>query len=582
MTPAPVTMPAAARAATATTAMIASVPSGPLVLPHVDYGALMPELILIGAAMLILTASAMTVRRAPQIVWTAVTVVASAAAGVASFVLWQRVTTHGPYAGLSGSLAVDGFSAVFLLLVSAATLLFALVANGWLEREGDKGPEMQALAMLSGSGAMLMASANDLIVLFLGLEIMSIALYVMAAMNHRREESGEAAQTYVLLGAFSSALLVYGIALTYGATGSTNLGRIAAFLSTEVVVSNGVLLAGMMLILVGLGFKVAAVPFHGWAPDVYDGSPSPVSGYMAAVAKAGGFAALVRVLLSSFSVLRLDWQPVVYGLALASLALGAILAVMQSDVKRMLAYSSISHVGFILVGVESGTRQAASGAEYYLFTYAFMVIGSFAVVSVLAGLGDRHHAISDFRGLAGRRPFLALSFTVLLLAQAGIPFTTGFLAKFYVLAAAVSGGFYVLATLAMLSAVVAAFFYLRLVLVMYGTGVQVAPLSREPAEEARRRSILQPILAGPGISVAGAASPVAVVPAGTGGGELPQGSAPEEGPLGGVFEQPPAASEAALPAMAAVAIGACVLVTVVFGIWAGPLVELAQRSTLLF
>lgn len=557
---------------------------GALVLPRVDYAALMPELIMIGGAMLILTLSAMTVRRAPQIVWTALSVSSSAAAGVASFLLWERVAAHGPYAAVAGSLAVDGFGALFALLVSAATLLFALVANGWLERECDKGPEMQALAMLSGSGAMLMASANDLIIVFLGLEIMSIALYVMAAMNHRREESGEAAMKYFVLGAFSSALLVYGIALTYGATGSTNLARIADYLSTEVVVSNGVLLAGMALILVGLGFKVAAVPFHGWAPDVYDGSPSPVSGYMAAVAKAGGFAALVRVLLGSFSTLRVDWQPILYGLAVASLALGAILAVMQSDVKRMLAYSSISHVGFILVGIESGSRQAAAGAEYYLFTYAFMVIGSFAVVSVVAGLGDRHHAIPDYRGLAGRRPFLALSFTVLLLAQAGIPFTTGFLSKFYVLAAAVSGGFYVLATLAMLSAVVAAFFYLRLVLVMYGT--QPSPLGAGAVAgggvaRGGRHGGVQTALAGPGIAMVASAAPGSGAPAAS-GPTRHAGVAVQERNLGGVFEQPPAASATTLPAMSAVAIGVCVAVTLVFGIWAGPLVDLAQRSTLLF
>src|SRR5471032_1396827 len=209
--------------------------------------------------------------------------------------------------------------------------------------------------LLSASGAMIMGEANDLIVVFLGLEIMSIALYVLAAMNARRNESGEAALKYFVLGSFSSAIFLYGIALVYGATGTSNLPQIADYLSRNVLLHNGLLLAGMALLLVGFGFKVAAVPFHLWSPDVYQGSPSPVTGFMAAVAKAGAFAALLRVFVSSFGTVRTDWQPIIWGLALLSLILGAVVALLQRDVKRMMAYSSINHAGFILLGVEAAT-----------------------------------------------------------------------------------------------------------------------------------------------------------------------------------------------------------------------------------
>ena len=233
---------------------------------------------------------------------------------------------------------------------------------------------------------------------------------------------------------------------------------------------NGLLLAGLALLLVGFGFKVAAVPFHMWTPDVYQGSPSPVTGFMAAVAKAGAFAALLRVFVSSFGVLATDWQPIVCGLAVLSLVLGAVVALRQRDVKRMLAYSSINHAGFILLGVVAGTARGVSASLYYLFVYMFMVIGSFAVVTVLGRLGDGDHDLARYRGLAGRQPLLALALAVLLLAQAGVPFTTGLWAKLQVVFAAVEAGDVPLGVIAMVSAAVAAFFYLRVAVLMYAGG----------------------------------------------------------------------------------------------------------------
>src|SRR5436853_1285893 len=272
---------------------------------------------------------------------------------------------------------------------------------------------------------------------------------------------------YFVLGAFSSALFLYGIALVYGATGSTNLASIATFLAGNVIANNGLLLAGMALLLVGLGFKVAAVPFHTWTPDVYQGAPTPVTGFMAAAAKAAGFAGLLRVFFSTFSILRLDWQPLIWALAVLTLLVGSILAVVQTDIKRMLAYSSISHAGYVLIGLQAGTAKGIAGALFYLLAYTFMVLGSFGIVTLVGRRGDARHSLDDYRGLAARRPALALVFAVFLMAQTGVPFTTGFLAKFYVISAAVESRSYALAVIGMLAAVIAAFFYLRVIVLMY-------------------------------------------------------------------------------------------------------------------
>ncbi len=280
--------------------------------------------------------------------------------------------------------------------------------------------------------------------------------------------SGEAAIKYFVLGAFSSAFFLYGIAMVYGATGSTNLIDIRTFLVDNVLSDSGLLLIGFALLLVGFGFKVAAVPFHSWTPDVYQGSPTPIVSFMASGVKAAGFAGLLRVFYLAFATHRTDWQPVIYALAVMTLLVGAFLAVVQTDVKRMLAYSSINHAGFVLVAVQAGTAKGVSSALFYLAVYTFMVAGSFAVVSLLSRKGDGHNHLDDYKGMAKREPLLALALTVFLLAQAGVPLTGGFLAKFYVVTAAVDANSYWLALVAMLSAVVSAYLYLRIVLTMFG------------------------------------------------------------------------------------------------------------------
>jgi len=453
----------------------------PIKTPPVAWHALAPALILIGGAVVLLGTSALSRRRSLPGVYALMTVATALAAMITAVPLWREVTDpdRGPFTAIAGALAFDGFAVFLTVVICVAVVLTALLCDGYLRREGLDGAELYVLVLLSGSGGVIMASSNDLIVLFLGLEILSIAAYVLAAMHLRRAQSQEAGMKYFILGAFSSAFFLYGIALIYGATGSTNLTRIAAFAPPIGKVPGSVdpkliaqappalLLAGLALLLVGFGFKVAAVPFHSWAPDVYQGAPTPVVAFMASGVKAAGFAGLLRVFVVAFQANHLDWQPYVYAVAVATLVVGAVLAVVQTDVKRMLAYSSINHAGFVLLGVQAASPDGVSGALFYLAAYTFMVVGSFGIVSIVSRRGDDRTALDDYRGLSRREPLLAFAFTIFLLAQAGVPLTAGFFAKFYVLRAAIDAGSWPLAIIAMLSAVVAAFMYLRIVVAMY-------------------------------------------------------------------------------------------------------------------
>ncbi len=384
-------------------AALLAVVSG-LAIPHIDYTALLPELILLGGVLVLIGISATTSRQPPTGVYAAMTAAIAAAALVASLRLWRDVQDHGAFTTVAHSVDVDGFAVYFLVLVPSILVVAAILGSGYLRREGVAGCEYYALALISGSGAMLMASANDLVLIFLALEVLSIPLYVMAGFDRRRQTSQEAAIKYFVLGAFSSAVFVYGIALVYGATGSTNLPEIGAFLAHNVITANGVLLAGIALLLVGFSFKVAAVPFHMWTPDVYQGAPTPVTGFMAALAKAGGFAAFLRVFVATFPTLRGDWQPLIWALAAVTLLGGATVALAQRDVKRMLAYSSINHAGFVLIGLQAATTKGVAAGAYYVFAYAFMVLGSFAVVGVVGGEGRPPSRPGGLPGSRGPQP----------------------------------------------------------------------------------------------------------------------------------------------------------------------------------
>jgi NADH-quinone oxidoreductase subunit N len=440
-----------------------------LPLPHVEYSLFLPILILLGGALGILVLASMVGRKVPEVVWTVASCATCLAAGISACWLWVHLVRTQPVLAVAGALRIDGFSVWFALLIPSAIALYSLTVDGYLQREGLGGPEAHVLALLSGSGGVLMAFANDLIVLFLGLEILSISLYVLAGLHRRKEASGEAAMKYFILGGFSSAIFLYGIALTYGATGSTRYDQV--FLNLRQLQATGASLnlarAGMALMIVGLGFKIAAVPFHTWTPDVYQGSPTPVTGFMAAAAKAAGFAGLIRVLIAALGPLRDDWRPAIWALAVLTLVVGSFLAIVQTDVKRILAYSSINHAGYVLVGVYAANRAGIAGAQYYLMTYAFTVLGSFAVLSVVSRRGDTATSLDDLRGLYFAKPALAIAMTAFLAAQAGIPLTSGFLAKFQVIAAATNSSSFSLAIIAMLVSAVAAFFYLRVITTMF-------------------------------------------------------------------------------------------------------------------
>ncbi len=441
------------------------------VAPEVEWVHISPIITLVGGALFLLVVGALTPTW-PRNLYAAVASLSAAGAGLLAFFQWRTIDEDGPATLMSGALAFDTFAQYLTITVCAATVLVALVTADELRRSGRDAPEVYALFLVAATGAVVMGTANDLIVLFLGLETLSLALYVLAASDRRRAASQESGIKYFVLGGFASAFFLYGIALIYGGTGSTNLGEIIASFQTSVVIDgrDSIVLAGIALLIVGLAFKVAAVPFHVWTPDVYQGAPTHVTAFMASVGKAGAFAAMLRVLVIALPFYREDWRPAIWMLALLSLVVGSVLAVVQTDVKRMLAYSSISHAGFILVGVEAAGHDAGEqvlgdgipSVLTYLLLYSVLTIGSFAVVALVARSNGGDTSLDAFKGLAKRRPALALGLTVFLLAQAGVPLTSGFVAKWGVIQAAVEQDSYAIAIIAMVAAVVAAFLYLRI------------------------------------------------------------------------------------------------------------------------
>ena len=438
--------------------------------PDIAFTDVLPLLIWLGTACAALLLGSL-VPRWPRGTWAAVTAASSVAVVVQQIVKWQDIGKEGTGTALADAVSVDRFAVFGTIIVAVALGLVALVTHEYLVREGNDGPELYVLFVTAAMGAQIMLSANDLIVLFLGLETLSLSLYVLVASNRRREQSQEAGIKYFVLGGFASAFFLYGIALIYGASGSTNLTRIMAEFDTSIAVerNDALLLVGIGLLLVGLAFKVSAVPFHVWTPDVYEGAPSPVTAFMASAGKVAAFTALLRVLATALERRVDDWRPVVWVLAIATVFVGSVLAVVQTNVKRMLAFSSVTHAGFVLVGVEAAAHPGSNGmasSMTYLLLYTVLVIGSFTVVYVVAGKGDGASSLDDFRGLARRRPLLALGFTVLL-AQAGVPFTSGFVAKFGVIKSAVEADSYAIAIAAMVAAVIGAFLYLRIMVSMW-------------------------------------------------------------------------------------------------------------------
>ena len=456
----------------------------------INYPALVPFFLLGGGALVALGLAAVLPKRQYPWLWPSITAAVGTGTVVAGIVQWQNVAglTLSTQTSTTGLLAMgdqlfyDRMGAFFAVLFGVATVLGAWVSHSYLTRENLDGPEPYILMLSCSTGAVLMADAAGLISLFLGLEILSIALYTMSAYHRRRTASGEAGLKYFILGSFSSAIFIYGAALIYGATGSTQYYYILYFLVLTQAIHNGVLLAGIGLVIVGLAFKVSAVPFHFWSPDVYQGAPTPFVGYMAAVAKAAGFAGLIRVLMLAVHTQEADWRPIIWVLAVASVLVGSVLALVQSDIKRLLAYSSISQAGYVLIAIQAGTANGVTAVCFYLFTYTFMIIGTFAIVGVVQGRGEARNDLSSLRGLSARNPWLAGGMLVLLLGQAGIPLTSGFLGKWLVIGAAIQQGQYALGLIGMLAAAIAAFAYLRIALMMYMPAGAASPAGAAAAE----------------------------------------------------------------------------------------------------
>ncbi len=441
--------------------------SVPITTPSVDFWAIAPIMALVGAGVGVVLIRALLRRH------TAVTPICFGfsllGVAVAAGLLvrqWNLVRDDGPLTSFAGMVRVDPFAVFLGIVVVAATAMGLMLSYSYIRRNDFEGPEYFALVLLSASGMLMMTTANDLIIVFLSLEVLSIPLYVLAAFDKRRLRSQEAGLKYFVLGAFSSAVFLYGIALTYGATGTTSLTGIATFLAQNTLFEQGTLLVGLGLLLVGLGFKVAAVPFHMWTPDVYQGAPTPVTAFMAAATKAAAFAALLRILTTAFPQYRDDWRPIVFVLAALSMLVGAIAALAQNDIKRTLAYSSIAHAGYILMGVYATTSRGREAALLYLLVYTFMAIGAFAVVMIAApSPDDAKHSYDDYRGMALRRPILGGLLIFFVLAQAGVPLTSGFIGKLEIFGSVAQAGEtrdYVLLVIGVVSAVIAFGFYLRI------------------------------------------------------------------------------------------------------------------------
>jgi len=384
-----------------------------------------------------------------------------------------------------GMVVVDGFAIFLSILLLASGLVAVAIAFDYLKRMGIDRGEYYVLLLFSLSGMLLMAVAADLIVVFLALELLSIPLYVLAGFARPQIESEEASLKYFLLGAFAGGFILFGIALVYGATGQTGLENIAGIINLGVA-DTGLLVAGAALILIGLGFKVAAVPFHMWTPDVYTGAPSTVTAFMAIGAKAAGFAALLRVFVTIFPILVDDMTPIFWVLAALTMILGNYVAIAQRNIKRMLAYSSIAHAGYILMALvpyaqEDVVAGSVAAALFYLLAYAFTNFGAWAIVVALEKREGKGLNLDDYAGLGSKYPLLAASMTVFMLSFIGVPPTLGFVGKFYLLRVVLDGGFTGLALVGLLTSLVSAYYYLRVVVYMY---------MREGEPEVRRESWL--------------------------------------------------------------------------------------------
>jgi NADH-quinone oxidoreductase subunit N len=380
------------------------------------------------------------------------------------------------------------------VLVILVGILTILPSYRYLARQDAETSEYHALILFSISGQCLMAASNDLIMVFIGLEISSISSYILAGYLRDDKRANEAALKYFLLGSFATAFFLYGVALIYGSTKSVNLSVVRQVLTGQDAPSPVFIGVAAALMFVGLAFKVSAAPFQIWAPDVYQGAPVPVAAFLSAGPKAAAFAVMLRIFMTALEPIGRAWEPLVWGVALLSMTVGNFAALLQTNIKRMLAYSSIAHAGYVLVAVTSRSDAGIAAVMFYLAAYAFMNVGAFAAVSALAGKGERYTSIDDFAGLGQKQPVTAAMFSIFLLSLIGVPLTGGFFGKFYIFKAALDSHLYWLTVLGLLNSAVAAYYYLRILVVMYMHEPGEATDAAEPLSPGLRIALLVPAL----------------------------------------------------------------------------------------
>lgn len=464
-----------------------------ITMPAVNIAPILPEILLSVLGMVLLLLNVFT-PDAKRSVLGYISLIGLIATGVVICSGWG---TH--IESFSGSVVLDNFASFFKLIFLVAAGLAILISDQYMEREGCNHGELYPVILFTVVGMMLMASGTDLMTIFLGLEVMSVSLYILAGFNRANAKSNEAGLKYFLLGAFSTGFLLYGMALTYGATGTTRVLGIASAVGKMTMPSTNIMLvAGMLLMLTGFAFKIAAAPFHMWTPDVYEGAPTPMTAFMSAGPKAAGFAAALRIFLVCLPTLQVEWSQVLWVLAVLTMTVGNITALKQDNIKRMLAYSSIAHAGYALVGFTAGNGTGAAGILFYMLSYAFMNIGAFAIIILIGKKGETNGNVQDFAGFGSRHPVLAAAMTIFLFSLAGMPPTAGFIGKFYLFSGAVQNGYVWLAIIGVLNSAASVYYYLRVMVYMY---------MKDPTEEFDWMKVTAPMALCVLISVIGSLIP---------------------------------------------------------------------------
>jgi NADH-quinone oxidoreductase subunit N len=433
-------------------------------LPVINFQVVWPQIVLVATALFVLLADVFKRKKK-----TALIGLISLAGAITAAACLLKAWPAGGDSSLSGMVFTDGFSFFINLTILLVLILTIMISINYQKFfEGINCGEYYALVFFATCGMTLMAAAGNLILMFVALETMSVSIYALAGFHKDKLRSTESALKYFLLGAFASGFLLYGFALIFGATGTLDIVKIGKLLSSQPnILHSKLLVAGLAMMTVGFGFKISMVPFHMWTPDVYEGAPTVITGFMATAVKAAAFAALIRVILVPLAALQGDWSTIMWIAAFLTMTVGNIIALAQDNIKRMLAYSSIAHAGYILIGFVAGTGAAQAGMLFYLLAYAFMNIGAFGVVALLAKKEEEYDKVSDFAGLGFKHPLMGVAMAIFMFSLAGLPPTAGFMGKFYIFAEAIKAGYIWLVIFGAINSIISIYYYIRVVKVMY-------------------------------------------------------------------------------------------------------------------